>query len=194
MLANTAVQARPGAFAGRSAARPAARPAALTRTVPVDGATFAVRPVAPWARGHLSFRGTRIFTGLMLGWVGFIMFAFGAFAVPAASDTRRAEVDAGLMALLGTVAPWLVALGITQLVAAVAIARDRAWGLRAAQWLLAAGSLVVLGGLVFAVAGRDPFALTDPAANGVALLAWTLGLYALVGWGVRRIVAARQLL
>lgn len=196
MLANTAALARPGIFAGR--------PAGLTDHVPstpetlvATGAPLAVRPAAPWIRGHRSFRGTRIFTGLMLGWAGLISFAFAAFAVPAANNLGRGEVDPGLMSLLGSVAPWLAAFGIAQVVISIGIARDRAWGFRLGMWALAIGGLVVLSGLVFALAGRDPFSLTDPAsppaANGVALFAWTLALYALVGWGMRRILAARQL-
>jgi hypothetical protein len=191
MLANTAIQARPGIFAGR--------PAAL-ESVPVVPVAEpgVVTPRAPWRRGHLSFRGTRIFTSLMLGWAGLIVLGFAAFAVPAASALGRDEVDPGLMHLLGSIAPWLVAFGIVHVVAAVGIGRDREWGFRLGIWTLAGGTLVVLAGLVFAVAGRDAFSLTDPAssgaANGIALFAWTLALYALVGWGVRRILAARALL
>lgn len=190
MLANAAVQARPGIFAGR--------PVALTDAVPAAAIAPSARPQAPWARRHLSFRGTRIFTGLMLGWAGLILFAFGMFAIPAAHDLGRAGVDPGLMALLGSAAPWIWGLGILHAIAAIGVARDwRTWGFRLSIWLLAIGVLIVATGLVFAVAGRDPFALADPAspseANGIALLAWTLGLYGLAGWGVRRIVAARQL-
>jgi hypothetical protein len=190
MLANAAVQARPGIFAGR--------PAALTDTPPmVVPSAFAVAPAAPWARSHLSFRGTRLFTGLMLGWAGLILFAFGMFAVPAANDLGRADVDPGLMAMLGSVAPFLWALGILHLIAAVGVTREwRTWGFRLSMWMLALGVFAVSAGLVFAVAGRDPFALTDPGAsspNGTALLVWTLGMYGIVGWGLRRILAARGL-
>jgi hypothetical protein len=191
MLANTAVQARPGIFAGR--------PVAVTDAVPAAPATPRPRAEAPWARRHLSFRGTRIFTGLMLGWAGLILFAFGMFAIPAANDLGRADVDPGLMALLGAAAPWIWALGILHVIAAVGVSRDRqTWGFRLAIWMLAIGVFAVAAGLVFALAGRDPFALADPAspsgANGIALLTWTLGLYALAGWGIRRVVGARQLL
>jgi hypothetical protein len=134
----------------------------------------------------------------MLGWAGLILFAFGMFAVPAANDLGRGSVDPGLMHLLGTAAPFIWALGILHLIAAVGITREwPTWGFRLATWMLAAGVFAVAAGLVLAVAGRDPFGLTDPAApsgaNGIALLAWTLGLYALVGWGLRRILTARQL-
>jgi hypothetical protein len=192
MLTNTAVQAGPGILARR--------PAALTDAVAAVAPTGVVgRPRTPWAERHLTFRGTRVFTALMLAWVGLILFAFGAFAVPAANDLGRAKADAGLMSLLGSIAPLLWGLGVVHVVAAVGVARDRlTWGFGLAIWMLAIGALVVAAGLVFALAGRDPFALADPAspraANGTGLLIWTLGLYALAGWGVRRIVAARQLL
>ena len=187
MIATGTVQTYPGAFA-------AGRPAALTTST--DQAP-APRPRTPWSRNHLSFRGTRIFTALMLGWAGLVLAAFGGVAVPAANDLGRASLDAGLMGLLGTLAPALVVLGVLHVVAAFGVGRDRAWGFRLGVWMLAAGVLFVVGGLVFAVAGRDPFALADPAspaaANGIALLAWTLGLYSLAGWGLGRVIAARGL-
>ncbi len=193
MLTNTAVQAGPGIFAGR----PAALTEAVVAVAPPAG--IVGRPRTPWAQRHLTFRGTRVFTALMLGWAGLVLFAFGAFAVPAANDLGRAETDGGLMSLLGSIAPLLWGLGVVHVVAAVGVARDRlTWGFGLAIWMLAIGTLVVAAGLVFALAGRDPFALADPAspsaANGTGLLIWMLGLYALAGWGVRRIVAARQLL
>jgi hypothetical protein len=158
---------------------------------------YLVQPRAPWKRHHLSFRGTRILTALMLGWVGVIEFAFGIFAVPAANDLGRASLDAGLMSLLGTLAPFVWALGIAHVVAAYGVGLDRAWGFRHATWLLSLGVLLIAGGLVFVVAGRDPFRLVDgaaaPAVNGLGLLGATLVLYAIAGWGVRRIVAARSL-
>lgn len=192
MLANAAIQARPGVFAGR--------PAALTDVVPAAAAAApAVAPRAPWARAHLSFRGTRLFSAIMLGWAGLVLFAFGMFAVPAAHDLGRGAVDPGLMSLLGTAAPFLWALGILHVVAALGMTREwQVWGFRLAMWMVAVGVFAVAAGLVFAVAGRDPFALVDPASpsgpDGIALLAWTLGVYALVGWGLRRILTARRLI
>ncbi len=190
MLANPAVPARPGILTQRAGAPTIAAPTA-------EASPFAVRPRMPWARHHLAFRGTRIFSALMLSWAGLILIGFGAFAVPAANELGRAEADPGLMSLLGTVAPLIWGLGIIHLVGAVGLARDRlTWGIRLVTWLLAAGGLVVAAGLVLVLAGRDPVALVHlgtPAGNGIGLLAWTLGLYALVGWGVRRVVTARQL-
>lgn len=190
MFASPAIPARPGILVGR--------PAAEIEAVDAARASMRPRPTAPWGRGHLSFRGTRIFTGLMLGWAGLIVLSFGSLAVPAANDLGLASADPGLMHLLGSIAPWLAAFGIVQLVAGVGITRDRGWGYRLGTWALAIGTFVVLAGTVLALAGRDPFAIADPAsppvANGVALFAWTLGLYGLVGWGVRRILAARALI
>jgi hypothetical protein len=181
---------RPTVLVRRSADVPSAVPAAPSR--------YLVAPRAPWSRHHLSFRGTRIFTALMLGWVGLIVIAFGAFAVPAAHAAGRGEADAGLMSLLGSIAPALWAFGIVHLVAGVGILRDRAsWGFGLATWLLVGGVLVITAAAVLTVAGRDAFALVAPttssAGTGIGLLAWTLGLYGLVGWGVRRIVVAREL-
>jgi hypothetical protein len=188
-----AIQPVPGLLAGRPAV------AAAPRAVAVETATeLPAGPHAGWASRHRTFRGTRIFTGLVLGWAGLVLASFGAFAVPAANALGRSAEDAGLMGLLGMVAPWLVVLGVFHVIAAVGIGRDRAWGFRIGTWALAIGVFVVLAAIIFTVAGRDPFLLADPAsspaANGGGLHAWTMGLYALTGWGMRRTLAARGLL
>ena len=187
-----AIQPVPGFLAGRPAA------AVAPRSVTVEASTeLPVGRHAGWASRHRTFRGTRIFTGLVLGWAGLILGSFGAFAVPAANALGRSAQDAGLMGLLGMVAPWLVVLGVFHVIAAVGIGRDRPWGFRIATWMLAIGVFVVIAATIFTVAGRDPFLLADPAstpgANGAGLLAWTLGLYALTAWGMRRTLSARGL-
>jgi hypothetical protein len=188
-------------FAATAATRPAIlvrRPADVASAVPGAPSRYLVAPRAPWSRHHLSFRGTRIFTALMLGWVGLILIAFGAFAVPAATAGGRGEADSGLLSLVGSIAPALWGFGIVHLVAGLGIVRDRAsWGFGLATWLLVVGVLIITAGAVLTVAGRDAFALVAPttasAGTGIELLAWTLALYGLVGWGVRRIVVAREL-
>lgn len=189
MLANPALPAPRGLIAPRTVAVPPHPDAFPQRVI----------PRAPWARNHRSFRGTRILTAAVFFWAGAILVAFGALVTPAAHDLGRAELDAGLMALLGTVAPWVTLLGAANVVAAWGIVRDRGWWLGFSLWLLAAGAFVVMAGAVLAVAGRDPFLLMDrapasPAGQGLAILGWTLALYGVAAWGVRRIALARRLL
>jgi hypothetical protein len=189
MLANPALPAPRGLFAPRIADVQTHAEVVPQRVI----------PRSPWVRNHRTFRGTRILTAAVFFWAGAILVAFGALVTPAAHDLGRGDMDAGLMALLATIAPWVTLLGTANVVAAWGIARDRGWWLRLALWVLAAGVFVVMAGAVFAVAGRDPFLLTDPApaspaGQGLAILGWTLALYGVAAWGVRRIALARRLL
>jgi hypothetical protein len=188
MLATPALPARAGFFPAQRAA--AGVPALATRRSTRDAR-------APWSRNHLTFRGTRILTAAALFWSGMILGAFGALVVPAAHDLGRAQDDAGLMALLGTVSPWLTALGVANVIAAYGALRERRWWVGLATWLIAAGALVIAAGTVLALAGRDPFLLTDravsPTGQGIGNLAWTLWLQGIVAWGVRRVAVAREL-
>ncbi len=190
MLASPAIPARRGLFAP-------AVPAVVASDVAVaeDHPRVHVTPRAPWARGHRTFRGTRILTAAALTWSGAILVAFGAMVVPAAHDAGRAA-DRGLLELLGSVAPWIAGLGIVTLIAAVGAARDRRWWTGLSTWVLAGGSLAVIAALVLAVAGRDPFALSaggSPSGQGLGILVWTLALLGIAGWGVRRVARAREL-
>ncbi len=193
MLASPAIPSRRGLFA------PAARAPEVVpyeEAVAEDRPRVHVTPRAPWSGGHRTFRGTRILTAVTLFWSGAILVAFGAMVVPAAHDAGRAELDAGLMSLLGSVAPWITALGIVTLIAAVGAARDRRWWTGLATWVLAGGALAVVAAAVLAVAGRDPFALSvagSPAGEGLGILAWTLALLGISAWGVRRVARAREL-
>ena len=191
MLANPAIPARRGFFAP---ATPDVVPQA--EAFAEDRPRVHVMPRAPWALGHRKFRGTRLLTAVALFWTGAILVAFGAMVVPAAQDAGRAELDKGLMSLLGTVAPWITALGIVTVIAAFGAARDRRWWTGLATWVLAGGALVVLSAAVLAVAGRDPFAMSvagSPAGQGLGILAWTLALLGIAAWGVRRVARAREL-
>ena len=191
MLANPAIPARRGLFT------PAA-PEVVSRDEAraEDRPRVHVVPRAPWALGHRKLRGTRILTAVALFWSGAILVAFGAMVVPAAHDAGRAQLDAGLMNLLGSVAPWLAALGIVNVIAAFGAARDRRWWTTLATWVLAAGTFAVLAAVVLAVAGRDPFAISvagSPSGQGLGILVWTLGLLGIAAWGVRRVARAREL-
>ena len=191
MLANPAIPARRGLFA------PAA-PEVVSRdeAIAEDRPRVHVMPRAPWALGHRKLRGTRILTAIALFWSGAILVAFGSMVVPAAYDAGRGELDAGLMSLLGSFAPWITALGVANVIAAFGAARDRRWWTALATWVLAGGALVVLAAAVLALAGRDPFAISvggSPSGQGMGILAWTLALLGIAAWGVRRVARAREL-
>ncbi|HKG55729.1 MAG TPA: hypothetical protein VKA85_00595 [Candidatus Limnocylindrales bacterium] len=160
-------------------------------------------PTAPLAQArfeaplpaHLTFRGTRLLTALILGFAGFVLIAFGGLAVPLSAELGGAAVDPGLMSALLGIAPLVVVLGIVHVIAAIGVARDRRWGQRLALWMVALGTFATLAGIVFALAGRDPFAVANPARDasrdGLGILLWTLAWYGIAAGGVQRIIAGR---
>jgi hypothetical protein len=150
-------------------------------------------PAGP--RPHLAYRGTRIFTAVLLGWVGLIVLPIGSLAVTTSSTSSGGATDPGLREFLNGAAPYLVVLGIVHLVAAVGIGRDRPWSYGLGMWMLAAGVLVTMLAIVTLAAGRDPFAVVDPIGrrDGLGLALWALALYGLVGWGLRRIGEGRRI-
>jgi hypothetical protein len=156
---------------------------------------FAVAPVVRY-KSQTLFRGTRILTGLILGFAGFLAVGFFGTAVPVAAGMGLGRVDPGLMDALSRLAPYGLFLGALHLIAAVGVWNDKAWGYRLGTWMVALGVLATTAGLVVALAGRDPFAVTDASASlsseGVAILAWTLLWYGLAGWGIQRVVTGRQ--
>jgi hypothetical protein len=157
-----------------------------------------VFPVAPVVRykPQTLFRGTRMLTGLILGFAGLLAVGFFGAAVPVAQSVGLGQLDPGLMDALSRMAPYAVIVGALHLIAAVGVWHDRAWGYRLGTWMVALGVLATTAGLVVAIAGRDPLALTAPSASlsseGVALLAWTLLWYGIAGWGIQRVVTGRQ--
>jgi Na+/H+-dicarboxylate symporter len=144
---------------------------------------------------HLTFRGTRLLTGLILGFAGFVLIAFGGLAVPLSAELDGGAIDPGLMSTLLRIAPLVVVLGILHVIAGVGVARDRRWGQRLALWMVAFGTLATVAGIVVALAGRDPFAVANPAPgasrDGLGILLWTLAWYGIAAAGLQRIIAGR---
>jgi hypothetical protein len=157
---------------------------------------FPVVPVVRNRRPQTAFRGTRTLTGLVLGFAGLVAVAFGGVAVPLASAVGLGAVDRPFMDALTRLAPYLVVLGALHLVAAVGVWTDRRYGYILGTWMVASGVLFATAGLVMALAGRDPFALTTQSASaspdGIGILLWTLAWYGVAGWGIQRIVIARE--
>ncbi len=157
---------------------------------------FPIVPVVRNRRPQTSFRGTRTLTGLVLGFAGLVAVAFGGIAVPLASALGMGALDRPLMDALTRLAPYLVVLGSLHLIAAVGVWADRRYGYVLGTWMVASGVLFATGGLVMAIAGRDPFALASrsatASADGIGILLWTLAWYGVAGWGIQRIVTARE--
>jgi hypothetical protein len=155
-----------------------------------------IQPITSNARGHQTFRGTRFLIGLVLGFIGLVLVSFGGLAVPVAQALGQTTVDPGLMDTLVRLEPVFVIAGVLHVAAATGVILDRRWGYALAVWMVAMGVFVSLGGIVFATAGRDPFALAspDPAAgtSGLGTLACTLACYVLAALGVGRVINARM--
>jgi hypothetical protein len=157
---------------------------------------FPVFPVVRVRRPQTVFRGTRLLTGLVLAFAGTVALAFAGLAVPLAQAIAFGDVDRGLLAALSRIAPYVIVIGGIHLVAAVGIWADRRWGYTLGTWMVAFGVLASMGGLVVAIAGRDPFAAVGgvgAAGDGIGILLWSLVWYGVAAWGIQRVVAAREL-
>jgi len=161
---------------------------------------FASSPAAPPAPrvrlGHTSYRGTRILVAFILGFAGLFLLGFAVVAVPFAQRSSASPADPGLMSTLVRLQIPLVAFGVAHLAAAAGVWRDRQWGFDIAAWVLAGATFILLAGIVFALAGRDPLAVATATSSGdrtgAAILVWTLAWYGVAAWGVARIVVARS--
>jgi hypothetical protein len=175
-----------------------------SRTEPTEGAaTMLASPTAQFAAplpsrqqlpAHLTFRGTRLLTGLVLGFAGFVLIAFSGLAVPISAELGAGSVDPGLMSALLTIAPLVFVLGIVHVVAGIGVGRDRRWGYTLGLWTVSLGTFVTLLGIVVAIAGRDPFAMANPAGqstDGLGILLWTLFWYGVAAAGLQRILGGR---
>ncbi len=138
-------------------------------TIPVT------RPSSPLPR-HANRRGTRGFAAFVIGLAGFVVLGVGAVVLPNTPFDRVA---------MSWLIPLSVTFGIAHLVAAVGLIRRRAWSASLTGYLAAIGIGVAAYGLLVTMTGLDPFGATsslpsDQArAEGVGLLLWMIGLWAL---------------
>ena len=138
-------------------------------TIPVT------RPSSPLPR-HAHRRGTRGFAAFVIGLAGFVVLGIGAVVLPNASFDRLA---------MSWLIPLIVVFGIAHFVAAIGLIRRRSWAASLTGYLAAIGIGVAAYGLLVTMTGLDPFGATsslpgDQArAEGVGLLLWMIGLWAL---------------
>ena len=156
-------------------------------TVATASMTTQDSPSRPLPR-HAHRRGTRGFGAFVIGLAGFVVLGIGAVVLPSLAFDRIA---------MSWLIPLTVSFGIGHLVAAVGLIRARVWAASLTGYLAAAGIGVAAYGLLVTMTGLDPFGATsslpsDQArAEGIGLLVWMAGLWALAARSANKAVAAR---
>jgi hypothetical protein len=125
------------------------------------------------------YRGSRLAASFLLFLTGSAVLAIALFVLPTA-------VRAGA-------AWWIVPIGITagilHFAALVGISRGRDWARTLAVVIAESGGGVAILGGVALLTGAHPFG--SSSATGLGLLAWSVGVYALLGIAAGRIPAGR---
>jgi hypothetical protein len=122
------------------------------------------------------YRGSRLAASFLLVLTGSAAAAVALFVVPGAVG--------------GTGARWLtvvaIAFAILHLTALVGVARGRDWGRNSAVFVAEmGGGLAVLAGVALVVGARPLGAMS--VASGLAFVAWTAAVYALLGIAAGRV-------
>jgi hypothetical protein len=127
------------------------------------------------------YRGSRLAASFLLVLTGFAASAAALFVVPPAvgEGAGRWAIPASLVFAIGH---WAALVGV---------ARGRDWGRNLAVFVAElGGGLAILGGIVLLVGAR-PFG--PAAATGPGLVAWTAGVYALLGISAGRVPVLARL-
>jgi len=127
------------------------------------------------------YRGSRLAASFLLVLAGFAASAIALFVLPAAG-AGGAGPGATAAAILFAVGHWTALVGV---------ARGRDWGRNLAVFVAElGGGLAILAGIALLVGAR-PF---GPAAGSAAgLVAWTAGVYALLGIAAGRVPVLARL-
>lgn len=137
---------------------------------------------------HAHRRGSRAFGAFLIGLAGFVVFGVGAVVLPSITFDRLA---------MSWLIPLTVVFGIAHFVAAVGLIRRRAWSANLTGYVAAAGLGLAAYGLLVTLTGLDPFGATSTLpsdrarAEGLGLLIWMAGLWALAARFARAVVATR---
>ncbi len=127
------------------------------------------------------FRGSRLAASFLLVLTGLTALATALFVVPAA-------VGAGGGRWL---TPVVLFLAILHFVALVGIYRGRDWGRNLAVFVAELGGGIAILGAISLLTGAHPFGADS--ATGLGLIAWSAGVYALLGIAAGRIPVLSRL-
>jgi hypothetical protein len=127
------------------------------------------------------YRGSRLAASFLLVLTGLMTLALGLFVVPAAVGATGAR----------WATPIVLFFAILHFAALVGVYRGRDWGRNLAVFVAEMGGGVAILGAVALVTGAHPFGADS--ATGAGLLAWTAGVYALLGIAAGRIPVLSRL-
>jgi hypothetical protein len=127
------------------------------------------------------YRGSRLAASFLLVLTGSAVLSVGLFILPSAVGRGAAW----------WIVPLGVAAGILHFAALVGISRGRDWGRTLAVLIAEFGGGIAILGAVALLTGAHPFGASS--ATGVGLLAWSLGVYALLGIAAGRIPVLARL-
>jgi hypothetical protein len=127
------------------------------------------------------YRGSRLAASFLLVLTGFAVLAIALFTLPSALGHAGAW----------WIVPLGISAGIVHFIALVGISRGRDWGRSLAVLIAEFGGGVAILGVVAVLTGAHPFGASS--ATGGGLLAWSLGVYALLGIAAGRIPVVARL-
>ena len=131
-------------------------------------------------------RGTRGFAAFLAGLMGFMVIGIGAVVLP------TTPLDRIPMAWL---VPATIAFGVAHFVAAIGLITRRWWSASLIGYVAAIGIGVAGYGILVTLTGLDPFGATSSLpkeqarAEGLGLLIWMIGLWALTARSAMRAFA-----
>lgn len=134
------------------------------------------QPARPTLPRFAHRRGTRGFAAFVTALAGFVVLGVGAVVLPTSALDRIA---------MSWLVPAAVGFGIAHFVAVVGLVRRSSWSAALTGYLAAIGIGVAAYGLLVTLTGLDPFGATSSLpgdrarAEGVGLLLWMIGLWAL---------------
>jgi hypothetical protein len=127
------------------------------------------------------YRGSRLAASFLLVLTGTAVFATGLLVLPPVVGATSAR----------WLTPMVLAFAILHFAALVGIARGRDWGRNLAVFVAELGGGVAILGAIAIVTGAHPFG--GDSATGLGLIAWTAGIYALLGIAAGRIPVLARL-
>jgi len=127
------------------------------------------------------YRGSRLAASVLLVLTGLTALAAALFVVPGAvGDTGGRWLT-----------PVVLLLAILHFVALVGIYRGRDWGRNLAVFIAELGGGIAILGAIALLTGARPFGADS--GSGLGLIAWTAGVYALLGISAGRIPVLSRL-
>jgi len=127
------------------------------------------------------YRGSRLAASFLLVLTGLAAFAVGLLVLPPVVGATSAR----------WLTPMVIAFAVLHFAALVGIYRARDWGRNLAVFVAELGGGVAILGAISILTGARPFG--GDSATGLGLIAWSAGIYALLGIAAGRIPVLARL-